>query len=484
MERLCSICQSATIEDQDTVCTVCGAELPPAEVSSDADLDGALEDLDLGDLDIEPVTPVRVDTENLPEGDDTSSSEVAEDESWDSGAVGGETGVDVELDETASAEDAEIEEIEISENEILCPDCNEIVQVGSKSCPKCNTGTEYLVPCPACAMGIDKLAEICPHCYTDLIMLKEQQEPIAPAEPEIAEKPKPKPKPVDTEAKDLVAAEMGTNGDLSEKEKKKMLKKLLKEQKGLEKQLKKGEITEDEFAENLDKIRMGKGFGPIGGYVLEEAETEAEASHIPDRREERAARKELIEEEIAKERSQGMFNYYNLSLVTLFFFLFLALFVLMEFIFTIGNFTTQADVPRAIFFDFTPTVDEIISVPVLLFGVLITMVDAILHIWDRKSNLILSLVPTGIMIVALGWDTYFLHNLSIVILVLALLIMMLTLDLYCIFVAYPGVLDSQNRDEFEMFLEKEEEKKEIQQTLEDEYQKMIEEEEEKLKIKD
>ncbi len=524
MERICSICQSATLEDQETTCSVCGAELPPAEAPEleEVQEEETLEELDLEELD-DSVTPVRIDTENLPETDEVEPEDTvepsedaadsppadAEDGAWDMGTVGGEASVDVEL------EDEEVEEIELSENELLCPECKEVVQIGSESCANCNTGTEYLVPCPACAIGIDKLADICPHCYTDLIMFKEQQEPITPAEPTEVQEPEPveasdgpepagssSDEPETTEPESVKAtepesieatsiepdsieeAELGQNGDLSEKEKKKMLKKLLKEQKELEKQLKKGEITEDEFAERLDKIRMGNGFGPIGGYVLEEAETEAAESYIPDRREERAARRELIAEELAKERSQGMFNYYNLSLVTLFFFLFLALFVLMEFIFTIGNFTTQADVPIAIFFDFTPTVDEIISMPVLLFGVLITMIDAILHLWDRKSNLMLSLVPTSLMIVSLGWDTYFLHDFSLIIVVLALLIFMLTLDLYCIFIAYPVVLDSQNRDEFEMFLEKEEEKKEIQQTLEDEFQRMVEEEEEKLKIKD
>ena len=296
----------------------------------------------------------------------------------------------------------------------------------------------------------------------------------------------------EAEGKSLEDVEMGQNGDLSEKDKKKMLKKLQKEQKELEKQLDKGEITEDEFTERLDKIRLGNGFGPIGGYVLEEAEDqEAEArmsqSEIADKKVDRAARRELIKEELAKERSQGFFNYYNLSLITLFFFVFLALFVLMEFIFTIGNFTTQADVPTAIFFDFTPTIDEITSVPILLFGVLLTMSSAVLHIWDRKMNLMLSFIPSGIMVFALVIDTVFMPanmiSVSIVV-ILILLILMITLDLYCTFIAYPVVLNAQSRDELEMYLEKEEEKREIQQSLEDEYQKMIEEEEEKLKMKD
>jgi hypothetical protein len=102
------------------------------------------------------------------------------------------------------------------------------------------------------------------------------------------------------------SAEQGQNGELSEKEKKKMLKKLRKEQRDIEKQLEKGEITEDEFAELLDHIRMGNGFGPIGGYVLEEAEGEiTDDGDVDDRRVERAARRELIAEELAKERERA-----------------------------------------------------------------------------------------------------------------------------------------------------------------------------------
>ncbi|MCK5397886.1 MAG: SHOCT domain-containing protein, partial [Thermoplasmata archaeon] len=414
MERICSICQSATLEDEDTICSVCGAELTPID--------------DAEEVQEEPLTPVRVDEEE--------SQEEPADDTWDTGAVGGETGTDIEQEPEEEPEEEpqeEAEEIEVGEDELLCPNCKEIVKIGSESCSNCNAGTEYLVSCPACAMGIDKLADICPHCYTDLNLLKkEASDSPESAEPEEATaKPSEEAAETSDEPESVEAAELGQNGDLSEKEKKKMLKKLLKEQKDLEKQLKKGEITEEEFAERLDEIRTGNGFGPIGGYVLEEAEgksleeaemgqngglsekdkkkmlkklekeqknlekqlkkgeiTEEEFAEsldkirlgngfgpiggyvldeaedreieaqmteddITNRRADRAARREMIKEELAKERSQGIFNYYNLSLVTLFFFIFLALFVLMEFIFTIGNFTTQADVPTAIFFDFT-----------------------------------------------------------------------------------------------------------------------------------
>jgi Mg-chelatase subunit ChlI len=560
MDRQCDICQSVTTDDEQTICSVCGAELPSASASPETPNED-LQELDLG-------AEIEAD---MPESQDAKDETVQSDD-WDTGAVGGEAGVNIDVDgpagdvtQTESKE--ETVEIALESDEFFCPNCKNVVKQGSELCGNCKAGTEYLVPCAACGMGIDKLAEICPHCYTDLKMYK--PEDVAPEiEPEVPTQEEKKPSksgkpaiddvPVSEPAEqiDIKTAELGQNGKLSEKEKKAMLKKLLKEQKDLEKKLKKGQITEEDFAKRLDEIRMGNGFGPIGGYVLEEAEAKdietaelgqngklsekekqivlkkllkeqralekqlkngemteeefakrldkvrmgngfgpiggyvlEEAEGRDEKRAEREARNELIREELAKERRSGIVNYYNLSLITLFFFVFLAIFVLMEFIFTIGNFTTQSDVPNAIYFNFSATLDEITSIPVLLFGVILTMSDLILHLWDRKMNLILSLVPTGIMILALGIDASHYSvfvgiDLMLILVLLTVLILMVILDLYCAFIIYPVVLDTQKRDELEMFLEKEQEKLEIQQNLEEEYQKMIEEEEEKLRMKD
>ncbi len=541
MDRQCDICQSVTTDDEQSICSVCGAELP--NVSTAPKKEDELEDL------------------NLQNGNAEQSEEPeSQTDEWETGAVGGGAGVDIDTEEMPSEDGVpQTEEVVLGNDEFLCPGCKNPVKQGTKQCPNCQTDTEYLVPCTFCGMGIDKLAEICPHCYTDLKLQKEQtaqaaeaptaEKPV-PAEPEASENlPK-------DEAADIQARELGQNGKLSEKEKKAMLKKLLKEQKDLEKKLKKGQITEEEFAKRLDEIRMGNGFGPIGGYVLEEAEgkdlkeaelgqngklsekerklmlkklnkeqkelekqlkngeiTEEEFAKRLDKirmgngfgpiggyvleeeegrlekRAEREAKKELIREELAKERRAGIMNYYNLSLITLFFFVFLAIFVVMEFIFTVANFTTQSDVPLAIFFNFSATLDEITSIPVLLFAAILTVSDMVLHLWDRKTNLMLSLVPTGIMILALSIDashysTFVGIDLIIILVLLTLLILMLVLDLYCSFIIYPVVLDTQKRDELELFLEKEQEKMEIQQNLEEEYQKMVEEEEEKLRLKD
>ncbi len=546
MDRQCEICQSVTVDDEQTVCSVCGAELRPVDSSVVEKPDESMEPLELGELDEGTQEPIE------------SSAQEEPDEDWDTGAVGGSAGVDIEVEEQPDPSErpaeAEREVPTIGENEFLCPGCKAPVSVGSSECGNCGAETGFLVPCDVCGMGIDKLADICPHCYTDLNMHREKMEKSQEEEsPEPAQEAENAVEPL--AEPDVKSAELGQNGKLSEKEKKSMLKKLLKEQKDLEKRLKKGDITEEEFAKRLDEIRMGNGFGPIGGYVLEEAEAKnveeaelgqngklsekekklmlkklnkeqrelerqlkkgeiteeefakrldkirmgngfgpiggyvlEEAEDREEKRQEREAKKELIREELAKERRSGVFNYYTLSLVTLFFFVFLAIFVLMEFIFAIGNFTTQADVPNAIYFNFSPTLDEITSIPVLLFGVILTMSDLILHLWDRKFNLWLSILPTSIMIISLGWDAahwsiFVPVDLMLTIALLIMLIFMLILDALCI-MWYPVVLENQKRDELEVYLEKEQEKLEIQQNLEDEYQKMIEEEEEKLRMKD
>jgi len=559
MERQCDICQSVTNDDEQTICPVCGAELSPADIPEDT-MEEPLEELEL-----EPVGDAE-SPEKEAQPDDEEGHDGGE---WETGAVGGSAGVDIEVEPEQEAEPgvqadqpADDGKVEIGDNQFLCPGCKTPVAIGSSECGNCGSSTEFLVPCDACGMGIDKLADICQHCYTDLNIFRASSEKSetpdesvaeeAPAEPETPDVQEPAPEEVKF---DVVSAELGQNGSLSEKEKKTMLKKLLKEQKELEKRLKKGEISEEEFTKRLDQIRMGNGFGPIGGYVLEEAEAKSiaeaelgqngklsekeknimlkklnkeqrelerqlkkgeiteeefaqrldrirmgngfgpiggyvleEAGDREEKRQQREARKELIKEELAKERRSSIFNYYTLSLITLFFFVFLAVFVLMEFIFAIGNFTTQADIPNAIFFNFSPILNEITSISVLMFGVIITMADLILHLWDRKINLWLSIVPTSLMIISLGWDAahwsiFVPVDLMLTLTLLVLLIFMLVLDLLCI-MWYPVVLDTQKRDELELYLEKEQEKLEIQQNLENEYQRMIEEEEEKLRIKD
>jgi len=589
MERTCPICQTFVYDDDITACSACGADLPPVDAEEAVD-DGPTLELDLGELEENGslVTPEAVGAPDQDEDLDDPSKTLEDDgpgpegkDDWDMGIVGSkeekteppaeeetvedddsfsfEEGVAEDADAPVEEETEEapaVEEVEVGDDEFICPSCNNVIKTDGDVCSNCAAEIKFLKKCPSCAYGIDKIADICPNCYTDLSMMEEEgpaaeetpmdEAPVegTDAEPDLealeagengklSDKEKKKmlkklrkeqkalekelengkitedefQKRLDevrmgngfgpiggyvldeAESEDIKALEEGQNGKLSDKEKKKMLAKLRKEQRVLEKDLEKGKITEDEFQQRLDEIRLGNGFGPIGGYVLEEAEAEEfDDEEVPEtRREARALKKERMRELLAEERRESFFNYYNISLITLFFFIFLAVFVLMEFILMVGNVTTPTDVP-AVAFSIAPTFGNVIGVPALLFAVIITLIDAILHLWDRKMNLVLSFVPTGIMIGGLAIDfTYssqFVGADSIIIIVLLFAMMaMLFLDIASIW-WYPQVLNTQDREEFEMFLEKEEELTDVQQQLEEEYQQMIEEEEEKLRIKD
>ena len=594
MERICPICQTQTFDDAEEACSACGAELPPVDAPTEEP--GPAMELDLSEL--EENGEIKVTEEAPPEVDEDMAELEKEVEDWDLGLVGGEEEEAAAeepvleepeiVDEPAEPEEpsAETEEeapepevakpeeevVEVGENELICPNCDNVILEGLDVCPHCEAEARFFKRCPNCAMGIDQVAEICPHCYTELDALG-KEEPVAPKKVVVGEEPEAKaeeevPGPEDMEelengkngkldekerkklekkllkeqkklekdlekgkitedefqkqldelrmsngfgpiggviieeeekAKDkgvdLQELEEGENGKLPEKEKKRMLRKLRKEQRELEKELEKGDITEEEFQSRLDEIRMGNGFGPIGGVILEEAEEkEAEAAleeeeAIPaSRKEARAQKRERMREILAEERREGFFNYYNLSLVTLFFFVFLAVFVLIEFIFTVGNITTPSSVP-AVAFSLAPTLGSVIGIPVMLLAVLLTMIDAILHFWDRRLNIMISiLIPTPIMIAGLAIDAYYASqfvtaDLIWIFVLLALLFVMLALDIACI-ILYPPILEAQDREELELYLEKEEEMSEVQQQLEEEYQAMIEEEEEKLKMKD
>ena len=62
MERICSICQSATLEDEDTICSVCGAELAPIDDAEEVQ-EESLEDMDLSELEFDDAEEV-IDNSN------------------------------------------------------------------------------------------------------------------------------------------------------------------------------------------------------------------------------------------------------------------------------------------------------------------------------------------------------------------------------------------------------------------------------------
>ena len=81
-----------------------------------------------------------------------------------------------------------MEEIELAEDEMLCPSCNDVMKAEGAICPNCSLETEHLRACPSCGVGIDKIAEICPHCYTDLSMMPEDTTD-EPEEAQVEEEP-------------------------------------------------------------------------------------------------------------------------------------------------------------------------------------------------------------------------------------------------------------------------------------------------------
>ncbi|MBU4070983.1 MAG: hypothetical protein KJ773_02275, partial [Candidatus Thermoplasmatota archaeon] len=136
MDRQCEICQSVTNDDELTVCSVCGAELPQAGFPADESTEDVTEVLDLDNMNLEDVPDTEPQTDDSVHSDD-----------WDTGAVGGEAGVDIEVgdNESSDAPGEESEEIVLAENEFLCPSCKNTVAKGTKACPNCGTSTEFLV---------------------------------------------------------------------------------------------------------------------------------------------------------------------------------------------------------------------------------------------------------------------------------------------------------------------------------------------------
>ncbi len=162
-------------------------------------------------------------------------------------------------------------------------------------------------------------------------------------------------------------------------------------------------------------------------------------------------------------------RYYLLSTITLTFFVFLALFVVTEFSLAFFNIT---ELPLNAFLYLVPFFESNISLNILFLGAIVSSADALLHMFDKKLNLILSLVPTSIMISGMIVQIY-IGSMAITVMVLfALLVLMGLLDILCI-LEHPEELDIIGRGNLQIFLEKEAELKE-----------MAEQEEELLKTKE
>ncbi len=190
---------------------------------------------------------------------------------------------------------------------------------------------------------------------------------------------------------------------------------------------------------------------------------------------EREERKRRLREELEKGGTKrDIFNYYAINTGTLIFFAILAIFTLAEFLLLEFNITASA--PRVLF-SFAPILEPVIGragAPILFLVALLTGIDAALHYWDRKRNLWISLLVTGIMIfgLALAFATATDGDALTLLLTMGFMMFILALD-YISIMKYPAVLEEPGRDNLEEYLLKEEE-----------IEALLQEEEEKLSLKE
>ncbi len=527
MDRICLMCQALTYDDSTTECSNCGADLPPVDeeeeiIEEEQDNSNSL---DLSDLDLDDDVDSTIEELDLDLGDEEieenpEEEEVASEESdessgeWDLGTIGGDSPdesltvdeddetddddpgqeMDITEDEVVEEEeeiieeedsdpDEEIEEIIIEDDQMLCPSCDDVINTDSEKCPICDYDLTHSKRCPSCAKGIDKTAEICSNCYTDLTTFEpdtiDEEEVEEETTEDVVEEDGVEDETVsdeeveETPDDDQIEVDEEPKEDTKAKEKK-------ASRWGKKGKKKAGDIDDPE---DMDADPDSDGLEDEYDPKAEMKKDKIEAK-IRDRKKKKEI-DEILDEEKKKD---GFFNYYNMSLITLFFYIFLAIFVLVEFILIVTNMINDTGVP-SVSFSLVPTFGNISSISILLLAMLLSMSSAILHFWDRKANLVISLIPSSLMAIGLGMDvaysSQFLQgDLILITITLIILIMVIILDFYLIFFKYPDVLADNSRDELELYLEKEEEIEEIQQKLEENYEQMIQEEEEKLRLKD
>ena len=162
-------------------------------------------------------------------------------------------------------------------------------------------------------------------------------------------------------------------------------------------------------------------------------------------------------------------RYYLLSTITLTFFFFLAIFVTTEFMLAFFNIS---EVPLSALLYLVPFFEQTLSLNILFMVTIVATADALLHLFDNKLNLMISLMPTIIMISGMGVRIYLGPMTGIIAALFVILVVMLIIDTLCI-IYHPEELDIIGRGNLKIFLEKEAELKE-----------RLEQEEEMLKTKE
>ncbi|MEW5936661.1 MAG: ATP-binding protein [Candidatus Thermoplasmatota archaeon] len=389
------------------------------------------------------------------------------------------------IEEIAPAE--EVEEIELEmlpEGEMYCPECTTRVKEGTRECPNCGTGLEHTVRCPSCSIGVDVIAEICPHCFSILggaeAAVPEAVIPVSPPEEVPIEEPVEE---VVEEHAEPTPAKEERRVEETEKEPEEALE---EPEEGKEKPLLRGlkrRRAEEEPEEALEEPEEGKEKPLLRGLKRRRAEEEPE-EEIEERKLRREERRRKIKE-IMKEEGEGWVNYYNLCLITLALTTFMAAFAAAEFFLYATNMTHSAP---GVLLEFAPMIAQEFPIAVLVFVVLLTAIDAVLHYFDRKLYLISSFVPTGLMLLGTAVTiTYNINDINVDVglfmAVFVLYLIILMLDIISI-AKYPAVLEDPGRTQLEIYLEKEEEMESLRTEMQAETERLLAEEEEKLRMKE
>ena len=400
-------------------------------------------------------------------------------------------------------ESAEEEEVApLGDGQFYCPECMTPVAEGAERCFSCNADLSHMKRCPSCTIGVDEIAEICPHCF-NVIATKENAPKGEPPAQEAPEKEPPEVVPTPEQEKAVDEPLVKDEEEASEKPGKEKRKETDESGEG-KGGLPSGRKRKEPEAEETPKKRFGR------GRKKEEPEAEGEEPEerpkrrlslrreVPEPAEEadeladddelarqrKEERKRKIKEIMDEEGREGPLNYYNLSIITMSFHIFMFVFVAVEFFLYASNMTSSAP---GVQFNFAPIIGGLLPVAVLVFALILTAANAFLHYFDRKVFLWLSLVPSALMMGSIAvtlstWTTGISIDIGLMFVLFVLYLIMLVLDLISIS-KYPPILEDPGRGQLELFLEKEDEIDKIKTEMMEETERLLAEEEEKLKMK-
>ena len=137
-----------------------------------------------------------------------------------------------------------------------------------------------------------------------------------------------------------------------------------------------------------------------------------------------------------------------------------------------------SDITLTTVFYLVPFFDADLSINVLFMVAAVASADALLHVFDKRINLMVSLMPTAIMISGIGMKIYLGPMTAGIAFLFVLLMVMIIFDILCI-MEHPEELDIIGRGNLKIFLEKE---AEMQERIEEEGEVLRLKEEELLQL--